>query len=117
MSGGQKHLVSMEHWTVAHRAFAVEAYFKNGVSLVKTRHRNAREPSKNTIKFMGTKFPRGSISHKETAAWKTSYGADCRNSRTQCEQLFCKVPGTPLDANPWLCNCRALLFVTFSARI
>jgi hypothetical protein len=37
LSGGQKHLVSMEHWTVAHRAFAAEAYFKNSVSLVKTR--------------------------------------------------------------------------------
>jgi hypothetical protein len=37
LSGGQKHSVSMEHWTAAHRAFAVEAYFKNNVSMVNTR--------------------------------------------------------------------------------
>jgi hypothetical protein len=49
----------MEHWTAAHQAFAVEAYFKNNESVGKThclfrRHfsinRNASVPTKNTIK-------------------------------------------------------------------
>jgi hypothetical protein len=33
LSGGQKHLVSMEHWTAAHRAFSVEVYFENNESI------------------------------------------------------------------------------------
>jgi hypothetical protein len=65
LSGGQKHLVSMEHWTAAHRAFAVEEYFENNESMVKTRllrhhfniHRNASVPSKNAIKSWVQNIP------------------------------------------------------------
>ena len=51
--------VAMEHWTAQHRAFVVEAYFKNGDSTVKTqrlfrRHFNipshGRVPCRNTIR-------------------------------------------------------------------
>jgi hypothetical protein len=53
-----KHLVSIEHCTVTHRAFGVKAYLKNNESMVKTRclfrrrfsiHRNVSVPSKITI--------------------------------------------------------------------
>jgi hypothetical protein len=37
LSGRQKHLVGMVHWNAAHRALAVEAYFKNNESMVITR--------------------------------------------------------------------------------
>jgi hypothetical protein len=55
---GQRHSVSTEHWTVAYRVLAVEAYFKNNKYMAKSRrllrrhfniHRNAGVPSKNTI--------------------------------------------------------------------
>jgi hypothetical protein len=58
LSGGQKHLVSMERWTAAHRACAVEVCFKNNESMAITHrlfrrhfniHRKAIVPSKNTI--------------------------------------------------------------------
>jgi hypothetical protein len=58
LSGALKLLVSMEHWTAARPVFAVESYFKNNESMVKTRrlfrfhfniHRNASVPTKNTI--------------------------------------------------------------------
>ena len=51
--------VAMEQWTALHRAFVVEAYFKNGDSAVTTlrlfrRHfnilRHGRVPCRNTIK-------------------------------------------------------------------
>ena len=52
--------VAMEQWTAQHRAFVVEAYFKNGDSAVTTqrlfrRHfnipRHGRVPCRNTIKY------------------------------------------------------------------
>ena len=50
--------VAMEQWTAQHRAFAVEAYVKNGDSAITTRlfrihfniPRHSRVPCRNTIK-------------------------------------------------------------------
>ena len=50
--------VAMEQWTAQHRAFAVEAYVKNGDSAITTRlfrihfniPRHGRVPCRNTIK-------------------------------------------------------------------
>jgi transposase-like protein len=51
--------VTMEQWTAQHRAFVVEAYFKNGDSAVTTQRlyrghfnipRHGRVPCRNTIK-------------------------------------------------------------------
>jgi hypothetical protein len=74
LSGRKKHLVSIAHWTTARRAFGVEVYFKNH------------------DKIVGTKFPRESISHEETAAWKISYGADSRKCRQSSSSCFAKSP-------------------------
>jgi hypothetical protein len=51
LSGRKKHLVSIEHWTAARRAFGVEVYFKNHETMVKTCRLFRRQWGiKNTIK-------------------------------------------------------------------
>jgi hypothetical protein len=51
--------VAMERWSVEHRAFAVETYFKNNDSVV------TQDISSGTSIFIGTSVPSGNTSFSE----------------------------------------------------
>jgi len=65
--------VAMEQWTVQHRAFVVEAYFKNGDSAARTQQlflrpfnipRHGRVPCRNTIKEWVQNFRENALALK-----------------------------------------------------
>jgi len=78
--------VAMEQWTAQHRAFVVEAYFKNGDSAVTTRlfsrhfniPRDGRVPCRNTIKEWVQNFRENASTLKKKTPRQNSYVTNTR---------------------------------------